>query len=390
MFISTLPKVLKHVHFIRLYFVIIGTFLAFHWVLAEPLKSTAKSTLTPAISQIQLIPDSVKNQICRELSEDKKNCGVDDQVNFIHAYQSNNNQLVLFFYLKNKKASYHRGASLSVKLNSSGKEKGQWVTGSPFVGEPREVVHDMKGGLWMHAQFNSTGETPRLLYSQQGLDWVEVELPGESSRLRNLKKICFQGGTLLISLQSTDIQETKDSLKVESWRSSLDKLLSKVQPKVQSKVQPKTWGKVSNRVMNLQSCQVNKPKKNDWIIQRGETMTLFQNNPKKLTIKIDHLSTVENPVTKMVKEGTNTQNKPYAIQVGAYSNHQSVDQLKWVIKQKGFYSFTKIIDIKGKKIKKLYVGPYESRKVSAVKLKEIKSKLADNNRVFNSAFILKY
>ena len=349
---------------------------------------TSQPSLAKSSSTIQAIPDSIKHQVCRDLSEDKTSCGVDHKVRYIRSIKQNNDQVVMFFYLQDNEPGYHRGVSIPVKLNADG----QWITGSSFVGEPRLVILDIRGGLWMHAQFSSTGNTPRLLYSQHGLDWLEIKLPETNAnknitQFENISKLCFQGGTLVMSLQSTG-SENKHTL--TSWRSNLSKLKAK-QP---MQVQP--WEEITNKVANSHTCKKYKAKNNDWLIQGGETLTLLQHEKKNLTIKVMH----ESKTAPTVASST----KPFAIQIGAYSNHAFVDQLVKSIQKQGFQTFTKLIDSStgkttrettretnssDRKIKKLYIGPYQNREITIAKLVELKNKM-NGNKTIQSAFVLKF
>ena len=349
------------------------------------LQSLAKSpesspTASPASSKIQTIPETVKNQICRDLSKDKTSCGTDHKIRYIRSVKQTNDQVVMFFYLQDDKPGYHRGVSIPVKLNTNG----QWITGSSFVGEPRRVIRDVRGGLWMHAQFSSSGNTPRLLYSKQGLDWLEIKLPRTKSdksvtQFENISKLCFQGGTMIISLQSTG-SANKQILK--SWRSNLSKLHTN-----QSESQKQAWEEITHKMAKSHPCKDYEAKNNDWLIHDGETLTLLQHDQKHLTIKVMHENKVSATQAKLTRQA-----KPFAIQVGAYSNHALVDQLVTSIQKQGFLTFTKLIGStarKDKKIKKIYIGPYHNRETTLAKLTELKNKMRDNKPI-QSAFVLEF
>ncbi len=344
---------------------------------------TSPQSLAKSPSTINTIPDSIINQICRDLSKDKTNCGIDHQVRYIRSIKQDNDQVVMFFYLQGSEPGYHRGVTISVKLNADG----QWITGSSFVGEPRRVIRDIRGGLWLHAQFSSTGNTPRLLYSKQGLNWLEVGLPRTNSdnnitQFENISKLCFQAGTLVISLQSTESTESTDQQTLTSWRSNLSKLNTKQSMPVQP------WEEITNNVANSHTCKENKVINNDWQIHGGETLTLLQHEGKNLSIKVMHVSQTDSALASV--------DKPFAIQIGAYSNHAFVTQLVALIEKQGFETFTKLLDSSTKKtnsgdrkIKKLYIGPYTTREVTIGKLAELKNKMS-NNKPIQSAFVLHF
>ena len=74
--------------------------------------------------------------------------------------------------------------------------------------------------------------------------------------------------------------------------------------------------------------------------------------------------------------------KGYYIQVGAYAHNKPVRYLS-TIKQKGYQATLYEASIKGRKITKVLIGPYDSYNQAKRKLKEIRSKIVNNAFIYN-------
>ncbi len=362
----------------------------------------------PSATTVQSVPSDIKNQICRDLSPDKKACNADDKISYIRSFKLDNDQVLLFFFLKDKESRYHRSLTLPVKINA----EGQWITGTSFIGEPRKVLRGVtkaKRGLWMHAQFNASGKTPRLLYSKEGLDWVEVNLPVEGKRsyqLEGINNFCIKGSELSLSLQSMGAGDKSIST---LWKVDLVKLMelsaiSSTKPSTEpsTKLTQAIWKKVDSNKLKPLTCLPNKANNNKWVVQGGETMTLLEHHAKNLIIKVPHsigVNTVSEKVaidikaSPVLKDKNNDKssnknsNKNYVVQVGAYSNPEFAKNLIMILKKAGFSSYAKVLDNKGKKTNRIYIGPYKNRAASAKKLAELKVKFHENTAM-QSAFIV--
>ena len=358
----------------------------------------------PSATTVQSVPSDIKNQICRDLSPDKKACNADDKISYIRSFKLDNDQVLLFFFLKDKESRYHRSLTLPVKINA----EGQWITGTSFIGEPRKVLRGVtkaKRGLWMHAQFNASGKTPRLLYSKEGLDWVEVNLPVEGKRsyqLEGINNFCIKGSELSLSLQSMGAGDKSVST---AWKVDLVKLLelssissTEAPTKPSTKLTQAIWKKVDSNKLKPLTCLPNKANNNRWVVQGGETMTLLEHHAKNLVIKVPHSIGVDTASEKVAidikaspvlkdKNNDKSPNKNYVVQVGVYSNPESAKNMILVLKKAGFSSYAKVLDNKGRKTNKIYIGPYKDRAVAAKKLDELKVKFS-GSEAMQSAFIV--
>jgi len=326
----------------------------------------------PGENTIKTLPLNIQNQICRDLSADKKPCGADDRIHYIRSIALKNNQVLLFFFLKDKQSRYHRSLTIPVKINS----KGEWITGSTFVGEPREVLrHTSKNNrsLWMYAQFNQLGTTPILLHSLQGLDWSSINLPiakGASYQSLNIEKFCTKNDDLLLAVKTIDGPE---QTKTHYWKAKLSTLSKNVL----------AWKPLNKVNFNTIKCDSTKQSaQNSWLIQEGETMTLLMHETNNLAIRIPHVSEVDvekqakkSSITSPIKKETLTE-KGFAIQVAAYSNPRLADKVVADLKQKDFKAFSKLYDNKGKHITRVYAGPFLDRKEASERLADLKKKFS--------------
>ncbi len=350
--------------------------------------SFSVSAAPSLVHGVQGIPASIQNQICRDLSPDKKACGIDDIIYYIDSLALDNDEVLLLFFLKDKTSRYHRSLTIPVKINATG----EWITGTAFLGEPRDVVAK-KGwkshNLWMHAQFNKLGKTPILLKSKQGLDWTSVALPhinGASYQSTDITKLCFSGKDLFLSLQSI---RGKDQSSTSYWSANQSKLLAS------SASASKLWKPINKKQFLAKRCDTAKPVKNKWLIQQGETLTLLFQEASGLAIKVPHktLTTVLNGSTSVAnnkqeprkkiastatKKETPANNKiaskktGFNIQVAAYSNDLLVKKLVTQLKKAHFKGFSKAFQSNGKKINRVYVGPFPDRKTASTRLVDLK------------------
>ena len=338
--------------------------VAFCLLLLSPLKAAEVLIGSLAKPKIVLLSGVTRNQLCHALSPTKSGCDKTDQINYIRSFKKNNNQVLLFFYLKDKTNKYHKGLSVAASLNSGG----QWKVGKAFVGEPRRIIRDASGGLWMHAQYDNEGFSPRLLFSKEGLTWSEVELPVKNRAVYTLEKInklCIENKTLFVTLQFMGSGEKVVS---RSWKANLSSLF------INAKNQQGKWQNIDKKMINSLSCNPITAINNTWLIHEGETVSLFQHAAKNLTVKIVHASNAND----------------YAIQVGAYKNLLLAHELVLSLKKAGFDTFSKMLEInKGEKVKKIYVGPYSDRKAAAKKLMVLKTRFS-THKAMQSAFILKF
>ena len=294
--------------------------------------------------------------------------------------------------------------------------QGEWLTGNAFVGEPQQIIRDNSGHLWMHAQFNSVGKSPRLLYSKEGLQWLDVDLPGDElsmSQFEEMKTLCWYKDNLYMKLQA----DGRDTL----WKASLDKLLAAI--KADGKVR---WLSVPGNRINPATCKSYPEKNNHWLVQRGETLSLLRYNgaEKEIILKIPNRTVIKVPfsektakaenkstkkdavqttketlsttVSKKAKEGVDSSTESgtekstgnYAIQIGAFSNHVVIPKKVEILQKAGFRTFTRLLKVQGKAIKKVYIGPFTDRQGAEEALSRLQDTPEDSHHA--DAFVLKF
>ncbi len=344
------------------------------------------------VSKIYTIPLSVQAEICRGLllaKDSKQGCKANDQLHLIRSYPLAKNKILLFFFLKNSQERYHRGLTLPVVVDSAGKSA-KWVIGSSFLGEPWQLMRDGeqdKSGVWMHAQYNDSGKKPLLLYSRDGLNWLEINLPEGNKKnyqQEGIGKFCFRGNDLHLTLQSIG---SGTSPVLTTWKANRTQLLSTTSAVSTS---DKQWEKVASAVGST-ACVANQVKQSHWSVQEGESLSLLLNDSKNLTIKVPKVIVMEKPIKSVSGEPavaktppvmpTGKTGKGFAIQVGAFKDFSYVNGVITEMQQGGFKTFTKELSIKGAKIKKIYVGPYASRDVATKKMAELRGKFHDDKGI---------
>lgn len=114
-------------------------------------------------------------------------------------------------------------------------------------------------------------------------------------------------------------------------------------------------------------------------------------SPRKLEEKVEPPKTKEKPSTPVfkqkevakisseIKKEEKKEEKYYALQIGAFSNKESAENLKILAEKKGYKAFVKPVNLENKTLYKVYVGKYLNRAEAEKHISKITSDLGISN-----------
>lgn len=358
-----------------------------HKVLIRFIGLLLLSPLASAAGIVEM-PESQISEMCRVLSDESGDCVKGKTLQHSQTIKLDGDQLLSFFHVKNDTKRVPLSVPLS--LNAQGK----WKLGEPFIGEVKRIDRDAKGRLWMQANYFFLANKPIMYLSLDGLTWKGVDLPfdgdsGVAMHQRGIERWCVSGETLFIELL---MSSSAEGLSKRFWQANVKTL------QTDNKNAGKKWQVAYKQSLEGLACESVQANSNDWDVQGGETLSLLLLDKNKLTVKLPKDLVVGAGAAKkeviakaepdnQAKKETVAKGK-FAIQVAAYRQHQLTNDVVKILQKATFMTFTRTPDSNGQSLKKVYIGPFQSRDEAAKNLATFKEKFKDN-KSYQSAFIIR-